>query len=89
MKKEPTQAVTIVEVVPRLWNVERTAAYLGVSPWTVRAYVANGFLRPVKLPSVRQTDDHGRPCGENNRRYLFDRVDLDAFIEKQKREGGA
>lgn len=63
---------------PRLLDVSATAAYLGgVSTWTVRALVADGHLRPVRLPSVRHQ-------GENGRRLLFDRRDLDAFVDARR-----
>jgi hypothetical protein len=62
----------------RLLDVKATSLYLGaISPWTVRALVARGELCPVRLPSVRRR-------GEQNRRLLFDRGDLDALIERWK-----
>lgn len=64
----------------RLFDIEATAIYLGgISTWTVRALVAQGALTPVRLPSCRQTS-------ESNRRLLFDRNDLDALIDKWKRD---
>jgi hypothetical protein len=63
---------------PRLLDVVSTAAYLGgLSTWTIRAFVADGHLRPVRLPSVRDKNGNGR-------RLLFDRRDLDDFIEKRR-----
>ena len=52
----------------RLLTLPEAAAYLGVSPWTVRELQWSG-----KLPRV----DLGR-------KLLFDRADLDALIERQK-----
>ena len=52
----------------RLLALPEAAAYLGVSPWTVRELQWSG-----KLPRV----DLGR-------KLLFDRADLDALIERQK-----
>jgi hypothetical protein len=69
---------------PRLLDINATAAYLGLSIWTIRCYMQDGFLKPVRLPSVRQNTDGGRRRGENGRRLLFDRVDLDAFIESRR-----
>jgi DNA-binding transcriptional MerR regulator len=58
--------------------VQAAALYLGgISPWTIRSFVENGLLVPVRLPSCR------RP-GENGRRLLFDVHDLDALIERGK-----
>ncbi len=36
---------TVVAIAPRLLDLEATAAYLGVSPWTVRDLEAVGVLR--------------------------------------------
>jgi excisionase family DNA binding protein len=52
----------------RLLALPEAAAYLGISPWTVRELQWKG-----KLPRV----DLGR-------KLLFDRADLDALIERQK-----
>jgi excisionase family DNA binding protein len=52
----------------RLFTLPEAAAYLGVSPWTVRELQWAG-----KLPRV----DLGR-------KLLFDRTDLDALIERHK-----
>ena len=52
----------------RLLPLPEAAAYLGLSPWTVRELQWKG-----KLPRV----DLGR-------KLLFDRVDLDDLIERQK-----
>jgi hypothetical protein len=64
----------------RLLDVDAAAQYLGgISTHTVRALVARGELVPVRLPSCRRTS-------ESNRRLLFDRVSIDALIDKWKRE---
>jgi hypothetical protein len=39
---------------PRLLDAKAAAAYLGVSHWTIRAYVEKGDLTPVRLPAVRR-----------------------------------
>lgn len=63
---------------PRLLDVKAAASYLGgISTWTLRALVGDGHLRPVRLPSVRHR-------GEQGRRLLFDRRDLDALIDTWK-----
>ena len=33
----------------RLKNVNEAAGLLGISPWTVRAYIRDGKLRPVRI----------------------------------------
>lgn len=64
--------------VPRLLDVGAAALYLGgISTWTIRSFIENGQLVPVRLPSCR------RP-GENGRRLLFDVRDLDALVERGK-----
>jgi excisionase family DNA binding protein len=55
----------------RLCGLHEAAAYLAVSPWTLRELVWAGQLRRVRLPRVR--------------RLLFDRRDLDALIDTSKR----
>jgi hypothetical protein len=61
----------------RLLDVEASGVYLGVSPWTIRSWIAEGHLRPVELPSTRSRR-------ETNRRVLLDRIDLDTFVERCK-----
>ena len=68
------------QTAPRLMNVSAAAEYLGgISRWTLYALVSDGDLRAVKLPSMKNQS--------SRRRLLFDRADLDAFIDKCKREG--
>jgi hypothetical protein len=63
----------------RLLDIESAARYLGgVSTWTLRALVAKGHLPRIVLPSVRHR-------GNDGRRLLFDRRDLDTFIESRRR----
>jgi hypothetical protein len=62
----------------RLLDVKTAATYLGgVSTATVRGLVTDGVLAPVRMPSSRR-------AGEQSRRLLFDRHDLDRLIEKWK-----
>ena len=68
-------------VVPRLLDISAAAEYLGgLSPWTVRAFVADGHLHPVRLPQIGKK----RKRGENGRRLLFCREDLDRFIDERR-----
>jgi excisionase family DNA binding protein len=32
-----------------LWNVREAGVALGISPWTIRSYVRQGRLRPVRV----------------------------------------
>jgi hypothetical protein len=81
---QPVSARSLaVEVIrPRLLDLETTAAYLGVSPWTVREMEAGGQLRRIRIPLPH----HGEL-----RKLLFDKTDLDKLIEAWKGtcEGGA
>ncbi len=52
----------------RLLSVPESAVYLGVSVWTMRGLGWNGEVPEVKI----------------GRRTLFDREDLDRFIERSK-----
>src|SRR4051812_30159548 len=51
----------------RLLDLAATAAYLGVSPWTIRDLEAAGVLRRVRVPL---------PNHRELRKLLFDRADL-------------
>ena len=64
--------------VPRLLELRATAAYLGVSEWTVRDLDAAGVLHRVRIPL---------PRGGELRKLLFDRTDLDRLIEAWKENG--
>jgi excisionase family DNA binding protein len=32
-----------------LWNVKEAGAALGLSPWTIRRYISEGKLQPVRI----------------------------------------
>lgn len=59
----------------RLLDLEAAAAYLGVSPWTIRDMAAAGVLPRVRVPL---------PGGRELRKLLFDKADLDRLIEEWK-----
>ena len=75
----PEQATQKLGLQPRLVDVEGAAAYLSVSPWTIRDLQTSGRLPRVRLPL---RDDR------EIRRLLFDVRYLDALIE-QSREAGS
>jgi excisionase family DNA binding protein len=52
-----------------LKSVEQAAGLLGISPWTVRGYIREGKLRPVRL----------------GRRVLMEETELERFVEEGKR----
>lgn len=66
---------SVTSVPPRLLDLDATAAYLGVSPWTVRDLEAAGVLARVRVPL---------PNGGELRKLLFDRADLDRLVEAWK-----
>jgi len=65
----------IAPALPRLLDLKGAAAYLGVSPWTVRDLEAAGSLRRVRIPLAN---------GKELRKLAFDRQDLDRLIEAWK-----
>jgi hypothetical protein len=60
---------------PRLLNIPASARYMSVSPWVIRDLIANGTLRRVLIPGAG---------GNDVRRVLLDRYDLDRLIEAAK-----
>ncbi len=69
--------MVIAAIAPRLLDLEAAALYLGVSIWTVRELAGkkDGVLKRVRIPLKNN--------GEL-RKLLFDREDLDRFIERCK-----
>ena len=59
----------------RLLDLHQAAAYLGVSPWTVRDLEAGGTIWRVRVPLSN---------GRELRKLLFDKSDLDRLIEAWK-----
>ena len=57
-------------------DVRRAAKMLAVSPWTVRAWIANGDLPVVRLPAVRG--------GDSTRRVLIAVADIEAFVKRHR-----
>jgi excisionase family DNA binding protein len=60
--------VTNTKPAPRMLTVRDTAAYLGCSIWCVRTLYWERKIKAITLGS----------------RLLFDRADLDAFIDREK-----
>jgi hypothetical protein len=54
----------------------QAAAYIAVSPPTFDAYRAQGLIREVPMPAVRNCGQLRTPC--------FDREDLDQLIDRLK-----
>jgi hypothetical protein len=60
-----------IAVSPRLLSLDAAAAYLSMSPWTIRNLEAQGVLPRVRVPL---------PQGGELRKLLFDKADLDRLI---------
>src|SRR6202007_948168 len=45
------------KVMKALHDVKDTAALLAVSPWTVRAYIRDGKLKPIRLGRLVRLDE--------------------------------
>lgn len=65
----------VTALLPRLLDLPTTAAYLGLSEWTVRDLEAAGVLPRIRVPL---------PHGGELRKLLFDREDLDRLIAAWK-----
>jgi hypothetical protein len=66
-------------ITPRLLSLDTAAAYLSMSPWTIRDLEAAGVLPRVRVPL---------PQGGELRKLLFDKVDLDRLIGARKDAAG-
>ncbi|BCA56691.1 hypothetical protein W02_38310 [Nitrospira sp. KM1] len=73
--KRALVTLTVVPIGPRVLDLHSTAAYLGLSEWTVRELEAAGTLPRLRIP--------GPNAGEV-RKLLFDRSDLDRLIDAWK-----
>lgn len=61
--------------LPRLLDLGGAAAYLSVSPWTIRDMLSAGTLSRVLVPGGN---------GRELRKLLFDRADLDRLVDTWK-----
>jgi hypothetical protein len=75
----PVEQAPDVSSKARLLNLGAAAAYLGVSYWTMRDLVISGHVPRVRLPGVSK-----RSKGDDMRRILIDKQDLDRLIEANK-----
>jgi hypothetical protein len=74
-RKAPLEPVQTPAVTARLLDLDGSAVYLSISPWTVRGLDAAGVLKRVRVPL---------PNGGELRKVLFDREDLDRLIAAWK-----
>ena len=72
-RREGLQTLMVgqIAISPRLLNLDAAAAYLSISPWTIRDLEAQGVLPRVRVPL---------PRGGELRKLLFDKADLDRLI---------
>ena len=66
---------TVAPCAPRLFDLHDTAAYLGLSHFTVRELEQQGILPRIRIPL---------PHDGELRKLLFDKQDLDALIDTWK-----
>jgi len=64
-------------MTPLVVDIKEAAKAIGVSPWTVRNYIASGLLPKVSFPSAK------RP-GEQSRSVRIAVADLEAFVVKHR-----
>ena len=73
---------------PRLLGVDEAAYFCGVSPSTIRDWHQAGILRVVRVPGVAVRGRGGhivvRPQDRPMARLLFDRYDLNRFVNRLK-----
>jgi hypothetical protein len=62
-------------IQPRLLGLRAAAQYVGVSTWTIRAWLVAGRLARVRLPGA---------AGGDLERLLLDRFDLDRLVVEGK-----
>ena len=70
----------VAPLAPRLLDLAGAAAYMAVSPWTIRQWEAEGALPRVRISLPITNKRRGGEC----RKLLFDRADLDQLIERSK-----
>jgi excisionase family DNA binding protein len=69
LKKEVAEIAPATSVAPRMLSVREAAVYLGATIWHVRSLVWAKKLTALHM----------------GHRQVFDRADLDAFVERLKR----
>jgi len=73
---------------PRMLDVSLAALYFSVGEQTIRDWVADEILTPIEMPGCLLRDKAGnitaRPRQRKLAKLLFDRQDLDEFIDKRK-----
>ena len=77
-KGDATSAVAIqanAPIGPRLLDLHSASTYIWISQWTIRDLESAGVLRRVRIPL---------PNDKEMRKLLFDKQDLDSYIEKWK-----
>jgi excisionase family DNA binding protein len=68
-----------MESTPQLYDVNAAARLLAVSPWTIRAYIRNGKLRPVRIGRLVRLE------GQELERFVADGRTADGNTQSQRR----
>ena len=73
---------------PRLLDAETAARYLSVSKWCLIELMNAGDITPIRIRRPRTARAmKTKPVGDVMRRRLFDRLDLDALVDRWRAEG--
>jgi hypothetical protein len=79
--KKPAETTKLQPIAPRLLDVQGSAFYLSVGVQTVRDWVDDVLLEPVRVPGAALREKGGRIVSRPGKRrmakLLFDRDDLD------------
>ncbi len=68
-RKKASRSTPVSVITPRLLTIQQSASYLGTTVWAIRSLVWNR-----QVPSIRI-----------GKRILFDKIDLDAYVESRKK----
>ena len=87
-QKRADDMQSAVPAWPRLLNEAKSASYLSMSVWSFRELWQAHQIDPVKVPRVDSAKMRRREHVKDTlRKLLFDRLDLDALVEKWKVQG--
>lgn len=83
-----TREATPFSIWPRLLDTRAAALYCSVGEQTVRDWVVDGILQPVRMPGTTLRDKAGKVVVHASRRpiakILIDRGELDRLIDQRK-----
>ena len=74
------QAAQLLNLTPRLLDLDGAARYLSCSTWTIRGLIDSKVLQRVTIPT-------GTESGRDIRRVLLDRLQLDELVLRWQEVG--